>query len=75
MQIKIVFEGSALTVEGEYSEHGFDVGAVLAGGVNITELMEAGRLLTAIEDAVERQLRYDSDEWSLSEAVLNRRAA
>lgn len=75
MQVSVVFEGVPLTVEGEYSEHGFDVGAVLVGGVNITELMEAGRLLTAIEDAVERQLRYDSDEWSLSAAVLNRRAA
>ena len=75
MKIEIVFEGARLTVEGEWSEYGFDAGAILAGGVNITELMEAGRLITAIEDAAERQIKYDSDEWSLSAAVLNRRAA
>lgn len=75
MQVSVVFEGVPLTVEGEYSEHGFDVGAVLVGGVNITELMEAGRLLTAIEDAVERQIKDDADEARISRHLWNKEAA
>lgn len=67
MRMSIVFKGAPLTVEGEYSEeHGFEIDAVLAGGVNITELMDAGQLLTAIEDAVERQIKDDADEARIS---------